>query len=101
MLIPPPDYLPGADRKTIGLMLALRDTIGAFTQRYPMTAEETIAALCFMAGSAAAQPEAHSMHGTKHLRAVAIDNIDRGVRSVETGNGGALMGTLEGNRLDG
>lgn len=98
----PHDLLPGANRDTVGLMLYLREGIKEYTKNYPMTAEETIAALCFMAGSASAQRSAHSAHSVKALRDIAIDNIDRGIRSAtEADNGGALVSQLEGNQLDG
>lgn len=71
----------GLDPATVGLLLALGNTIKQFTLHTPMTAEATIEALCFVAGSAMAQSEAHSKHSTRQLRELGIARIDKGIES--------------------
>ena len=58
---------------------ALADTIQRFTNHTPMTAEDVIEALCFIAGHAAGQKVAHSAHNSNELRQMGVAAIDKGL----------------------
>lgn len=76
----------GLNEKQVILGFELRNTIFEFTKRTPMTAEDVIKALCFVAGSACGQKEAHSVHSTKQLRNMAVTTIDKGIDSARGDN---------------
>lgn len=69
--------------KRVRLSLQIGRTIQSFTTIAPMTAEDVIEALCFAAGSACGQKEAHSRSNTKRLRDIATAALDRGIDSAK------------------
>lgn len=69
--------------KTGILAHAIRITIMNQTKLLPMTAEDVIGVLCFMAGSAAGQKEAHSRHSPRQLREMAISYLDAGMQAAD------------------
>lgn len=73
--------IAGMEPAQVTLALALGDTIRQFTTTTPMTSEDVIRALAFIAGSACGQPLAHAQYGTKQLRDMAIGSIDKGIDS--------------------
>lgn len=81
-----------AKDKKIQLAYAFGMTIQTFTQKTPMTAEDIIEALCFCAGHACGQKEAHSFHKAKELRNLAVAAVDRGLD--EAKRSGARSGII-------
>ena len=67
------------DPRMVALSERIRQTIIFHTQATPMTAEDVIAVLAFMAGSAAGQVAAHSKHTARQLREQAVAHIDHGL----------------------
>jgi hypothetical protein len=68
-------------QKVERLAQAIRHLIVQQTLVAPMTAEDIIGCLAFIAGSAAGQKEAHSAHNTRELRNMAIAYLDAGIQS--------------------
>lgn len=77
--------------KRIKLAGVVGRDIYIFTQHTPMTIEEIIESMCFVAGHALAQKAAQTFSTKKRLRQVAIAALDRGIDEGSIDRTGGLL----------